>query len=149
MNKLIAVIGAGECDSSIYELSLEVGRQIARAKFGLVCGGLGGVMEAAAKGCSQAGGLTVGIIPGDDPEQANPFIDIVIPSGMGIMRNLLVVRSAAGIIAISGKYGTLSELAFALQLNKPVVGLETWDVSESIIKAGMPEEALNLLLTRI
>lgn len=149
MKKLIGVIGARECSAQALKMAYEVGKEIAKSGFGLVCGGMQGVMQEAARGCKEAGGLTVGIIPGDDPQQANPFIDIVIPSGLGIMRNLLIVRSAEGLIAIEGAYGTLSEIAFALQLQKPVVGLNTWDIADEIIKAETAEEALKKLLRKI
>lgn len=146
MKTLIAVIGAGQCDDLIYRKAYDVGRHIAQKKFGVICGGLGGVMEAAAKGCREAGGITVGVIPQEDSGAANPYIDIVIPTGMGIMRNLLIIRSAAGIIAVNGKYGTLSEIAYALQIKKPVVGLDTWEVSEEIIKSNSAERAVNTLI---
>jgi len=146
---LIGVIGAGECTTNEYHLAQQVGEVIARYGLGLVCGGLGGVMEAAAKGCREGGGLTVGIIPQNSPLPANPYIDVIIPTGMGVMRNILVVRSAVGLIAIGGRLGTLSELAFALQLKKPVVGLNTWDVSEDIVLVHSPSEAVKQLLTMI
>ena len=146
---LIGVIGAGDCNQAIYETARQVGEEIAAHGLGLVCGGLGGVMEAAAKGCRQKGGLTVGILPQETPEPANPYLDIVIPTGMGIMRNLLVVRAAVGLIAVGGRFGTLSELAFALQLGKPVVGLHTWDISEEIIKAESAQQAVKELLSCI
>jgi uncharacterized protein (TIGR00725 family) len=146
---LIGVIGAGECDRATYRLARQVGEAIASFGFGLVCGGLGGVMEAASKGCRQNGGLTVGLLPQDTPEPANPYLDIIIPTGMGIMRNVLVVRSAAGLIAVGGRYGTLSELAFALQMGKPVVGINTWNVSDAIIPAENPHDAVKQLLSRL
>ncbi len=146
---LIGVIGAGECDRNTYHIAQQIGKEIATHGLGLVCGGLGGVMEAAAKGCQQNGGLTVGLLPQDTPEAANPYLDIVIPTGMGIMRNVLVVRSAVGLIAVGGRYGTLSELAFALQLGKPVVGIKTWDISDTIVPAENPHEALRQLLSRL
>ncbi|MGD9486859.1 MAG: TIGR00725 family protein [Calditrichaceae bacterium] len=146
MKSLIAVIGAGQCNDQIYKMAYDVGRHIASNKFGLICGGLGGVMEAASKGCREAGGLTVGIIPQEECAAANPFIDIVIPTGMGIMRNLLIIRAASGIVALEGKYGTLSEIAYALQLNKPVIGIDTWEVSETILKAKSAVEAVNTLI---
>lgn len=149
MKRLIGVIGARECPTESLKLAYQVGREIARHGFGLVCGGMKGVMEESARGCKEEGGLTVGIIPGDDFSQANPYIDIVIPTGMGIMRNLLVVRAASGLIAIDGKYGTLSEIAYALQLQKPLVGLNTWDVCAEFIKVQTAEEALQKLLKQM
>ena len=149
MKQLIGIIGAGQCDNHIYTLARETGSAVAQSGYGMVCGGLGGVMEAAARGCKENGGLTVGIIPQKKAGFANEFIDIVIPTGMGIMRNLLVVRSAAGLIAIDGKYGTLSEIAFALQLGKPLVGLETWDISEQIETAENPVQAVDKLVKMI
>ncbi len=149
MKHFIGVIGAGHCDTKTYEIAYLTGAEIAKNKFGMVCGGLGGVMEAAARGCKENGGLTLGIIPDADAGQANEYIDIVIPTGMGIMRNLLIVRSAAGIIAINGKYGTLSEIAFALQLDKPLIGLQTWDVSDKIMTADSPQKAVKLLVSML
>ncbi len=149
MKQLIGIIGAGTCDKRIYALARETGAAVAKNGFGLVCGGLSGVMEGAARGCKENGGLTIGIIPQENADFANAFIDIVIPTGMGIMRNLLVVRSAAGLIAIDGKFGTLSEIAFALQLGKPVVGLQTWDISEQIINVKNAEQAVATVMELI
>ncbi len=145
---LIGVVGSGEGekDADLSALAEEVGRLIAGHGMALVCGGLGGVMEAAAKGCREAGGLTVGILPGTDPADANPYIDVPIPTGMGEMRNALIVRAAKGLVAVGGGYGTLSEIALALKTGKPVVGLNTWDISEEIRTAEEPGEALELLL---
>ena len=142
MKKLIGVIGAGSCDIPIYNLAEQVGAEIGRSGYGLVCGGLGGVMEAAAKGCKKTGGLTVGIIPQDNADEANSYLDIVISTGMGIMRNLLIVRSAEVLIAVDGKYGTLSEIAFALQLGRPVIGLHSWNISEDIVPAANAKDAV-------
>ena len=146
MKKLIGVIGARECPESSLKLAYEVGQEIAKFGYGLVSGGMMGVMEASSRGCREAGGLTVGIIPGTDPTLANPYLDIIIPTGMGIMRNLLIVRSAVGLIAIDGKYGTLSEIAYALQVGKPVVGLNTWDISEDILKVDTAREAVEAII---
>jgi len=148
MKELIGVIGAGSCKQDIYKQAYNVGKEIAKNGYGMICGGLGGVMEAAAKGCKENGGLTVGIIPQDSREAANPYLDIVIPTGMGIMRNLLIVRSASVLIAVDGKYGTLSEIAFALQLGKPVIGLQTWDISEEIIGAYDAADAVQKAIKR-
>jgi len=146
MKKLIGVIGARECPESSLNLAFEVGQEIAQYGYGLVSGGMMGIMEFASHGCRNEGGLTIGIIPGDDPALANPYLDIVIPTGMGIMRNLLIVRSAVGLIAIDGKYGTLSEIAYALQVGKPVVGLNTWDISDEIIKVNTAREAVESII---
>lgn len=148
MQTLIGVIGAGNCDFETYTLAEKVGQEIAVHGYGLVCGGLSGVMEASAKGCREKGGLTIGIIPQDDADSSNPFIDIVIPTGMGIMRNLLVVRTASGLIAVGGRFGTLSEISFALQLGKPIVAINSWDVSETIYKAKTPNDAVTELIKR-
>ena len=124
----IGVIGSGDCSPQVQRLAEEVGREIAKRGAVLVCGGLGGVMEGAARGAKLAGGLTVGILPGSDACKANPYIDVVIVTGMSYARNIIVVRSSDVLIAIEGKYGTLSEIAYALQLRKPVVGINTWNV---------------------
>jgi uncharacterized protein (TIGR00725 family) len=145
-NRIIAVVGAGQCDNRIYELAEAVGSELARNGLTIICGGLGGVMEAACKGAKQAGGLTVGVLPGDDPADANPFIDVAIASGMGIGRNIIIVRTAQAILAINGSFGTLSELAFACQLNKPIVGLETWDISVNIVRTSTALEAVNAIV---
>lgn len=142
MKRLIAIIGGRNSSSELLEMATQVGRLIAQNGFGLVCGGMGGIMEAAAKGCKEENGLTVGILMHDDPKYANPYIDIAIPTGLGIARNLLVVRSGEAVIAIDGSYGTLSEIAYALQLGKPVIGINTWDVSQDIIKVNSAKEAI-------
>jgi len=138
----ISVIGAGECTAQAADLAYTVGRLIARNKAVLICGGLGGVMEHAARGAREAGGLTVGILPGFDAKEANPYIDIAIPTGLSHARNIIVVRSSSVVIAIEGSYGTLSEIAIALKLGKPVIGLNTWNVGPEIFKAETPEEAI-------
>jgi len=145
----IAVIGAGECSDRGAALAYATGRLIALNKAVLMCGGLGGVMEHAARGAKDAGGLTIGILPGFSCSDANPYIDIAIPTGMSHARNVLVVRAAAGVIAIEGAYGTLSEIAIALTLGKPVVGLHTWDIAPDIIRADSPDDAVKKLLQLI
>ena len=146
MKRLIAIVGGRDTTQELLEQATQVGRLIARSGFGLVCGGMGGIMEAAAKGCKEEGGLTVAILMHDNPKYANPYMDVVIPTGLGIARNLLVVRAGEAVIAIDGKYGTLSEIAYALQINKPVIGIKTWDVSEAIIKVNSAEEAIKEVL---
>lgn len=146
MKRLIAIVGGREASPELLEQAMQLGRLIARSGFGLVCGGMGGIMEAASQGCKEEGGLTVAILMHDDPKYANPYIDVAIPTGLGIARNLLVVRSGEVVIAIDGKYGTLSEIAYALQINKPVIGIKTWDVSQNIIKVNSAEEAIKEML---
>jgi hypothetical protein len=138
----IGVIGNSVCSEEVIQIAEEVGREIAKRKGVLVCGGLTGVMEAVARGAKAAGGLTVGIIPGNRASDANSYIDIPIVTGLGYARNVLVVQSSEVVIAIRGKYGTLSEIAYALQFGIPVVGLQTWDVSPDIIQASNPAEAV-------
>jgi uncharacterized protein (TIGR00725 family) len=123
----IGVIGAGKCSDTTFRLARDVGFEIGKRGWTLICGGLGGVMEGASKGCLEANGMTVGILPGLEKESANPYIRVPIPTGLGEGRNLLVVRAADILIAIAGGHGTLSEIALGLKTNKPVIGLETWN----------------------
>jgi uncharacterized protein (TIGR00725 family) len=145
----IGVIGAGDCSEDVYKLAEQVGERIAKAGAVLVCGGLGGVMEATSKGAKKAGGTTIGILPDIDKSRANSYIDFPVATGLGEGRNLLVVRSSDVVIALPGEYGTLSEIAFSLKLGKPIIGLSTWDVSEDIIKAQNPEEAVKIALSKV
>lgn len=140
--KIIGVIGAGSCNDMIYRIAEEMGSRIAEAGAILVCGGLGGVMEAAAKGAKEKGGLTIGIIPGFNKEDANNYIDIPIVTGLSHARNVLVVRSSDIVIAIAGGYGTLSEIALALKMDKTVIGIETWKGVDDIIRVKSPNEAM-------
>jgi uncharacterized protein (TIGR00725 family) len=125
---IVAVIGDASCPEEIARLAEEVGRLLAQSGATVVCGGLGGVMEAACRGAKSAGGSTVGILPGRDRRDANPYVDIPIVTGMGEARNVIVVGSGQAVIAISGGYGTLSEIAHGLKLGIPVVGLGSWDL---------------------
>ncbi len=151
--RFIAVIGGGECSAQEAELAEEVGRELARRGTILVCGGLSGVMEAACKGASLEGGVTIGILPGDNNKKANPYVKIPIVTGIGYARNIAVVKSAQAVIAIGGSYGTLSEISHALQSGIPVIGLNTWSLSRngqldnSIIPTQNPTEAVNKALT--
>lgn len=144
----IGVLGPGVASSDALALADEVGAEIARRGAILICGGLTGVMEAAARGAERAGGLTVGILPGVDAREANAFIDVPVATGMGEARNVLVVRSSDAVIAIAGSYGTLSEIAVALKIGVPVVGLQTWELRSPdgseppIIRAGSPQQAV-------
>lgn len=122
----VGIIGAGAYDDSTYQLARNVGFEIGKRGWVLICGGLGGVMEGAARGCSEADGITVGILPGLMKESANAYIHVPIPTGLDEGRNLLVIRASDIIISIAGGYGTLSEIALALKTSKKVVGLMTW-----------------------
>ena len=143
--RLISVIGAGVAEPEVLELARRVGENIARAGWGLVCGGMGGVMQAACRGAAEAGGLTVGILPGTDASVANPFVRVAVPTGLGQGRNYLVVLAGAGAVAVSGRAGTLSEIGHALKLGRPVVGLKSWDLP-GVAKAETPDEAVEKLL---
>lgn len=127
---VIAVIGGNRCGAEDEKLAEEVGRELARRGITLVCGGLGGVMEAACRGSARAGGRTVGILPTANREDANPYVRLAIPTGMGYARNVIVVLSSQAVIAIDGSYGTLTEIAYALQNDIPVIGLGTWSASQ-------------------
>jgi len=146
--KIIAVIGAGQPSPEEANIAEEVGRELARQGATLICGGLGGVMEAASRGATSEGGLTIGILPGDNAKIANPYVQVPIVTGMGYARNVVVVKSAQAVIAVGGSYGTLSEIAHALQNNIPVIGLNTWSLSKnskqdnSIILAHNPIDAV-------
>ena len=124
----VGVVGAGEFEERSAAVAEEVGRELARRGCVLVCGGLGGVMEAACRGAKAEGGTTVGILPTDRRAHANAHVDVAIPTGMGEMRNALLVRSVDVVIAVGGEFGTLSEVAFALKTGKPVVGVGTWSL---------------------
>jgi uncharacterized protein (TIGR00725 family) len=128
-SRQIAVIGKGTEDRALAELAEEVGGRIAQSAAVLVCGGRGGVMEAAARGARQASGDVIGILPSDSPDDANPHVSHVVATGAGLARNLAVVASADAVIAIGGEWGTLAELAFARGLGRPVVALDSWTVS--------------------
>lgn len=144
----VSVIGPHACSAAEHDAGFAIGAGLAKAGAILVCGGLGGLMEAAAKGAKSEGGWTVGILPGDRRSDANDFMDVVLPTGMGPLRNALVARTADAVIAVAGGYGTLSEIAFALRLGIPVVGLHTWTVSRggevdaAITVAADPQDAV-------
>lgn len=146
MKRLIGVVGSGGEDKGLNAIAAEVGRLIAEAGCVLVNGGLGGVMRASARGAREAGGVTLGLLPGASASDANEFIDIAVPTGMGEMRNALIVRSANAVIAIGGGFGTLSEVALSLKTGTPVVGIGTWDISSDIIKADSAADAVRLAL---
>ena len=136
--RFVAVIGGGQCSVQEAKLAEAVGSELARRGAILVCGGLGGVMEAACKGASSEGGMTIGILPGDNYQAANPYVQIPIVTGMSYARNIAVVKSARAVIAIGGNYGTLSEISHALQSGIPVIGLNTWSLSRN----GQPDNSV-------
>jgi uncharacterized protein (TIGR00725 family) len=138
----IGVIGAGGCPIEIYETSYDVGHIIGEKGWVLICGGLSGVMEGAAKGCFERGGITVGLLPGTEKASANPYITFAIPTGMGEARNVLVVRASDVVIAIAGGYGTLSEIGLALKIGKPVIGLNTWQDIDGVDYVKTPQQAI-------
>jgi uncharacterized protein (TIGR00725 family) len=148
----VAVCGPGMADEQELAWAEEVGRLVARAGAVLVCGGTTGVMDAAARGATSEGGIAAGILPGTDRSEASEHLSVALPTGMAEGRNLLVVRAADVVIAISGEFGTLSEIALALKIGKPVVGLSTWELSsksqpvEAFPTAATPEEAVSLAL---
>ena len=144
MKTIIGIIGESQASDEEFRVAEEVGVQIARRGGIIVCGGLGGVMEASCKGAKSANGLTIGIIPGSSRHDANPYIDIPIVTGMSHGRNIIVVHTSNAIIAIGGSHGTLSEIAFALKLGIPIIGIKTWDVSAEIKKVSSPKEAVDL-----
>lgn len=139
---IIAVIGGRRTEKPLLREAEEAGRLIAQKGAVLVCGGLGGVMEAASKGAKSEGGITVGILPHNDSKKSNLYIDIPIATGLGIGRNVIIARTADALIAVGGEYGTLSEIAFALQMEKPVAGIKTWDI-KGIIPAENADDAVN------
>jgi len=147
--KNISVIGASSADDRLAGLAREVGRLIAVEKWTLICGGLGGVMEQAARGASEAGGLTVGILPGYDHDAGNKWLSVVIPTGLGHARNTVVAAAADGIVAVGGQYGTLSEMAVAVKLEKPVASLESWGDIGGVKTVSSPGEAISWLKDRI
>jgi uncharacterized protein (TIGR00725 family) len=139
--KIIGVIGAGRADEKTLAVAETVGRLIAKRGAMIVCGGLGGVMEAAAKGAQAEGGTTIGILPQNTKDSANPYIDVPVATGFGEGRNVVIVRTADALIAVGGEYGTLSEIALALKMEKPVIGLRTWEIP-GVIKAKDEEDAV-------
>ena len=139
---IIGVIGAGSCSDEQAALAGKVGELVAARGAALVCGGLGGVMQAAARGAAARGGLTIGILPGSRRDEANPDIAVPIVTDLGHARNALIVHTAQAIIAVAGEYGTLSEIAIALKLGKRVVTLGGWTDIRGVITAHSPEEAV-------
>ena len=152
---IIAVIGTRKPSPEESSLAEEVGRELAQNGITLICGGLGGVMEDTCRGARAEGGLTIGVIPGDDPKSANPYVQIPIVTGIGYARNVFIVKTAQAIIAVGGGYGTLTELGYALDSKKPVIGLKTWKFSrnnrmdKSIIRVNSAKEAVSKALKQV
>ena len=161
--KIIGVCGGAEIDAATFQIAENLGRLIAQHGYILACGGLGGTMEAVCKGAKQAGGLTIGILPTSSKHHANPYVDIVIPTGIGEARNLVLVSTADGIITVAGGAGTLSEIIFAWKSKKPIVALTStggWSArvedlnkidntrSDEIIGVKTPKEAIEQLILK-
>jgi len=142
----IGVIGGAVCSPEIYEIACDVGREIATNGFALVCGGLGGVMEAACQGAKKAGGITIGLLPTSNKGDANPYCDLVIPTGLGHARNVLVVHASDALIAVDGEAGTLSEIAIALKIGKPIVGIKSWKLDGRVPQTERGDEAVAMLM---
>lgn len=146
--QLIAVIGGGHPPEEFLDMAEEVGALIAQRGAAVICGGLTGIMEAVCRGAKEAGGLTVGVLPTIDKADANPYVDVVLATGLGTARNVIIVRSADAVIAIDGSYGTLSEISHAFEQGKRVVSLGSWDLRkvdvppELFVVARDPAEAV-------
>lgn len=145
----MAVCGGSAFEQAASDAAEAVGAELARRGAIVLCGGLGGVMEAVCRGARSEGGMTVGVLPGEDRSQGNDYLDVALPTGMGEMRNMLIVRASDVVIAIAGEFGTLSEVAFALRVGIPVVGIDTWELTKkgepdtSIRRATGPVEAVD------
>jgi len=137
----IGVIGGYKCSRKTYKIAYSLGRLIAKEGWFLICGGGSGIMEAVCKGVREEGGLSCGLLPSYDGREANPYLDIRIPTGLGYARNILVVRASDILVAIDGKYGTLSEIAFALNEGKTVLGINTWKIG-GVIRVSSPQQAI-------
>jgi hypothetical protein len=152
MRAYVAVVGPGRATADEAQLAEAVGRGLGEAGAVIVCGGLGGVMEAACRGAKSAGGTTLAILPGADRAEANPYVDVAVATGLGEVRNGLVVRAADGLVAVGGEFGTLSEIALALKAGKPVFALGGWELAregepvDAIVRATSPEDAVARVL---
>ncbi|HEX7393129.1 MAG TPA: TIGR00725 family protein [Thermoplasmata archaeon] len=154
--KIIGVIGSSKADPDVLRLAEEVGEAIAKSGAAVVCGGLSGVMEAVCRGARRCGGLTIGIIPSDQKSDANQYVQIPIVTGMGVGRNVMLVKTADVLIAVGGEFGTLSEIAHALNLGKTVIGLRTWKLEKAhtrpipnLVEVEDPKKAVDLALKAI
>jgi uncharacterized protein (TIGR00725 family) len=142
--RYVSVVGSGNARGELYENAREVGRLVAERGATVVCGGLSGVMEAAARGAAEAGGTTIGILPDEDRRRQNEYLTYSVATGVGQARNLVVVCSGDVVIAVGGEYGTLSEIGLARKVGRPVVVVEGWDLGEHVIAASSPREAVEV-----
>lgn len=155
MKKIIGVIGASSCSKEEEKIAQEVGEEIAKTGGILICGGLGGVMEAACRGAKKYQGLTIGILPGTNKNEANNYVDVPILTGLSEARNIIIIRTSEVVIAVGGEYGTLSEIAFALKLKVPVIGINTYRLfkedkeQNKIIRAKEAKDAVQKALQLI
>ena len=153
----VAVCGGGDCGEVTAQLAEAIGAELARSNAAVICGGGGGVMEAVSRGVNREGGIVLGILPGEDPRGGNEYLTAALATGMGEARNALIARSCDAVIAIGGEYGTLSEIALALKMGKPVVGINTWELypygkkgaDSGITYTSTPEEAVEEALQQI
>ena len=146
---MIGVIGAGNVSAAGERHAYRIGQLLAEQNAVLVCGGLGGVMAAAARGCAEAGGEVIGILPGADADAANPYVSLPIATNLGHARNVVIAHTAQALIAVEGEYGTLSEMAIGLKLGKPVIQLDSWSQLTAALVATSPEQAVALALSAV
>ena len=146
--KVVGVIGGHSCTEEVEGIAKDLGIKLSKVVKYLCCGGLSGTMKAVCSGFKTSGGVTIGIIPSYDKKDANNFVDIVVPTGLGLARNVLVVKSADVVVALPGEAGTLSEIAYCLQFGIPVISLKSWDIS-GVIKVNTVEEAINEVKKRL
>ena len=154
--RIVGVIGASQADEALYAVAEEVGRELASRGIAVVCGGLTGVMEAVCRGARSKNGVTIGVIPSDSRDDANEFVQIPIVTGIGMARNSIIVKTAETLIAVGGSYGTLSEMAYALSMEKTVVAIRSWRLEEAsdepvvgLVHVDSPKEAVNIALKSI
>jgi uncharacterized protein (TIGR00725 family) len=152
--RVVSIIGGADCTEHEYEIAEEIGYLLGEAGVVVVCGGRGGVMEAVCRGAQKTGGLTIGILPGNDHNSGNPYVDIALPTGLGHNRNALVAQAGDAVIVIGGGYGTLSEIGIALKVGRDVIGINTWKVFDKfgktirIIQATNAKTAVKIALDR-
>lgn len=145
-HRLVGVIGAGQATATGLAWARELGRLLAQGGATVICGGLGGIMEAVCQGSSEAGGETIGLLPGGEAQAANPYVTLPIPTNLGHGRNVLIAQAAEALVAVEGEYGTLSEIAIALKLGKPVFSLGSWPGVPGLQPVATPQEAVTKVL---